>query len=252
MKSKRVGQKYYSIKCNLYLSYFLIYASTLFLNFYSFSAKATEWESLGSSEAILKKAKAIDANNKVRVVQKRSVERDLRFEISGHYGFINGGDSYVKTQTGGLQLEFHVNPKFSLGLRYNTYFNGLTSEGERIYNDAEKSILNGNQAQLPEIDYPLNSQLATVSWYPIYGKLNFFDEAITQFDLYLMAGAGSVKLETAKNATLLSAGTGVGIWFSQHIMARGELRYQGYKDTAYSKNQQVNTMALQFSLGLLL
>ncbi len=239
-------------KRSLFLTYFLIYSSTLFLNFYSFSAQASDWDSLGSSEALLKKAKALDAKNKVRVVQKRSVERDMRFEISGHYGFINGGDSYVKTQSGGLQLEFHVNPKFSLGLRYDTYFNGLTSEGERVYNDAETRIANGNQAQLPEIDYPISSQLATVSWYPIYGKLNFFDEAITQFDLYLMAGVGTVKLETAKSATLYSAGTGVGLWFSQHIMARGELRYQGYKDSAYTKEPQVNTMALHFSLGLLL
>ncbi len=213
---------------------------------------AADWNSLGSSEAILNKARALDPNNKVRVVQKRAVDRDLRFEISGHYGMINGGDSYVKTQSGGGQLEFHINPKWSLGLRYDTYFNVLTSEGEKIYNQTETNIANGNQASLPEIDFPVNSQLATVSWYPIYGKLNLFDQAVTQFDLYLMAGAGMIKLDSGNQSTLTSIGGGAGFWFSQHIMARWELRYQGYKNKVYSSDPQVNSMAMHLSLGFLL
>lgn len=232
------------------LSFFFF--SILVFNLYGIQGQAADWKSLGSSESILKKAKALDANNKVRVVQKRSVDRNLRLEVSGHYGVINGGDSYVRTQTGGVQVEFHINPKFSLGFRYDNYFNVLTSEGERVYRDAETKISNGDQAQLPEIDYPLNSQLGTLTWYPVYGKLNFFDQAITQFDLFLMAGAGVIKLEAAPSSPLYSLGTGVGLWFTQHIMARGELRYQGYRDKAYSKDSQVNTMGLHLSIGVML
>lgn len=213
---------------------------------------AADWNSLGSSEAILEKAKALDPNNKVRVVQKRAVDRDLRFEVSGHYGMINGGDSYVRTQSGGAQLEFHINPRWSLGLRYDTYFNALTSEGEKIYNQAASSVGNGNQASLPEIDFPLSSQLATVSWYPVYGKLNLFDMAVTQFDLYLMAGAGMINLDSGHRSALTSVGGGAGLWFTQHMMARWELRYQGYKDKVYSENPQVNSMAMHLSLGFLL
>jgi outer membrane beta-barrel protein len=213
---------------------------------------AADWKSLGSSQAILNKAKALDSNNKVRVVQKRAVDRDLRFELSGHYGMINGGDSYVKTQTGGAQLEFHINPQWSLGLRYDTYLNSLTSEGDKVFQQSEMAISNGNQASLPSIDYPLNSQLATLSWYPIYGKLNLFDAAVTQFDLYLMAGAGLMQLDSGNRSALTSVGGGAGLWFTQHMMARWELRYQGYKDKVYVNDPQVNTMAMHLSLGFLL
>lgn len=230
------------------ISFFLITLSLLT----SPMLQAADWDSLGSTEAILKKAKALDPNNKVRVVQKRSVSRDLRFELSGHYGFISGGDSYVKTQSGGAQLEFHINPQWSLGLRYDKYINALTSEGDKIYNQTASSITNGNQASLPEIDFPLSSQLATLSWYPIYGKLNLFDMAVTQFDLYLMGGAGLIQLDSGNRSTLTSVGGGAGFWFTNHIMSRLEIRYQGYQDKVYVNDPQVNSMAMHLSLGFLL
>lgn len=213
---------------------------------------AADWDSLGSSEALLKKAQALDPNNKVRVVQKRTVSRELRFELSGHYGTLNGGDSYVSTQTAGAQLEFHINPKWSLGLRYDTYLNTLTAEGEKNYKQSRDNIALGNQTSLPDINYPLSSQLATVSWYPVYGKLNLFDLAVTQFDIYLMAGAGLISLDSGQRSTLTAAGGGAGLWFTQHLMSRFEIRYQGYQDKVYSANPQVNNMALHLSLGFLL
>lgn len=213
---------------------------------------AADWESLGSSQALLKKAKALDPENKVRVVQKRAVDRDLRLEISGHYGTLNGGDSYVKTQTGGAQVEFHITPRWSLGYRYDNYFNALTAEGDKIYREASNAIAIGNQASLPEIDFPLSSHLATVSWYPIYGKLNLFDMAVTQFDLYVLAGAGTIVLDSGQRAALTSLGGGAGFWFTQHLMSRMEVRYQGYENPIYSSNPKVNNMVLHFSLGFLL
>jgi outer membrane beta-barrel protein len=229
---------------------FVTVATTLTLS--SLPLRAIEWDSLGSSEAILNKAKALDSNNRIRVVQKRAVDRDLRFEVSGHYGLVNGGDSYIRTQTGGAQVEFHINPQWSLGVRYDKYFNKMTSEGERITNEALNANASGNGASLPDINYPLNSQLATISWYPIYGKLNLFDRAITQFDLYLMAGAGSIHLNSGNQSLLTSVGGGAGLWFTQHLMARWELRYQGYKDKMYVEDPQVNSLAMHLSLGFLL
>ena len=165
---------------------------------------------------------------------------------------IDGGDSYVKTQSGGAQVEFHINPRWSLGFRYDKYFNGLTSEGQKVYDQSQAAIAIGSQAILPDLDFPLSSQLATVTWYPVYGKLNLFDKAITQFDLYLMAGAGLIKLDSGINSNLTSVGAGAGLWFTQHIMARWELRYQGYKDKIYLSDPQINSMGMQFSIGFLL
>jgi len=215
-------------------------------------SQAADWNSLGSSQSILKKAKALDSENKVRVVQKRAVDRDLRLEVSTHYSLISGGDSYVKTQAGGAQLEFHINPQWSLGYRYDSYANSLTAEGEKISRDAAAAVAIGNPAQLPEISFALNSQLGTLSWYPIYGKLNLFDQAVTQFDVYLMTGAGSVKLASGQNTSLLSIGTGVGLWLTQHISSRFELSYLNYKDNTYSSNPQMNLMTMHFGIGFLL
>lgn len=213
---------------------------------------AADWDSLGSSQPILKKAKALDNKNKVRVVQKRAVDRDLRLEISSHYGLVSGGDSYIRTQAAGAQVELHINPQWSLGFRYDSYINALTAEGTQVSNEAAAAIAQGNQAKLPEINFPTSSQLGTVSWYPIYGKLNLFDQAVTQFDVYLMAGAGVIKLDSAQNSPLFSLGSGVGLWLTQHISTRFEIRYQSYKDNVYASDPQINLMSLQFALGFLL
>lgn len=215
-------------------------------------AHAGDWDSLGSSEALIEKAKAIDPDNRIRVVQRRAVDRNLRFEINGHGGLINGGDSYVKTTTAGAQVEFHINPRWSLGVRYDKYFSNLTAEGDRVFNESAKQIALGNPTTIPDINYPMSSQLATLSWYPIYGKLNLFDAAITQFDFYLLAGAGVMQLDSGHKTGLVSAGGGVGLWLSQYLSARLELRYQGYNDPIYSQDPKMNTMAMHFSVGLLL
>lgn len=224
----------------------------MLLTLSSFS-HAADWNSLGSSQSILQKAKALDSENKVRVVQKRAVDRDFRLEVSTHYGLINGGDSYVKTQAGGVQLEFHINPQWSVGFRYDSYMNALTPEGEKVSNEAAAAISQGNTTTLPEINFPVNSQLGTVSWYPIYGKLNIFDQAVSQFDVYVMAGAGSIKLDSDERSSLLTMGSGVGLWLTQHITTRFEVRYQTYKDKKiYASDPQMNLMSLQFGIGFLL
>jgi len=226
--------------------------SVLSLMAMSSLSSAADWDSLGSSQTILKKAKALDSENKVRVVQKRAVDRDLRLEISSHYGLISGGDSYVKTQAGGAQVEFHINPKWSLGFRYDSYITALTPEGAKVSDEAKASIARGDQTKLPEINFPLNSQMGTISWYPIYGKLNLFDQAVTQFDVYLMAGAGVIKLDSAQNSSLVSAGTGIGLWLTNHFSTRFEIKYQSYKDNVYAIDPQINLMSMQFGLGFLL
>lgn len=229
----------------------LLTATVMLLTLNSFS-QAADWKSLGSSQSILQKAKALDSENKVRVVQKRAVDRDLRLEVSTHYGLLNGGDSYVKTQAGGVQLEFHINPQWSLGFRYDKYNNVLTSEGEKVSDDANAALAQGNPAKLPEINFPVNSQLGTISWYPIYGKLNIFDQAVSQFDVYVMAGAGSIKLDSEQKSSLFSMGTGVGLWLTQHITTRFEVLYQTYEDKVYASDPRINLMSLQFGIGFLL
>jgi outer membrane beta-barrel protein len=184
-------------------------------------------------------------------VQKRKVDRSLRLELAGHYGMMNGGDSYLNTQNAGGQLEFHITPRWSLGVRYDKYYSKLTLEGDKAFATAAAAQSIGNNYQVPDIDYPLSSNFASISWYPIYGKLNIFDLAVSQFDIYFLAGAGKIKLESGES-NLTTFGGGLGFWFTQHFATRFELRYQGYQDKVYSGTRKMDTFIMNVSAGLLL
>ena len=72
------------------------------------------FDNMGGNKALMKKAKAIDSQNRFRIVQKRAVDRDYRLEFSMSYGFNAGGDSYINTQNIGANIDFHINPKMEL------------------------------------------------------------------------------------------------------------------------------------------
>lgn len=212
---------------------------------------SSQFDSLGSTEDLVNKSKALDPDNKVRVVQKRKVDRNLRLELAGHLGLMNGGDSYLTTQNTGAQLEFHLTPRWSLGVRYDKYTSKLTIEGDKAFQAAADAQAIGNNYRVPDLDFPLSSNLATLSWYPIYGKLNLFDLAVTHFDIYFLAGTGQMKLESG-DTKLSTFGGGLGFWFTEHFATRFELRYQGYEDRVYSGTRKMDTLMMNVSAGLLL
>lgn len=211
----------------------------------------SQFDSLGSTEDLVNKSKALDPDNKVRVVQKRKVDRNLRLELAGHYGMINGGDSYISTNNTGAQLEFHMTPRWSLGVRYDKYYSRLTREGNSAFEEAEAARAIGNNYRIPDLDYPLDSNLVTLSWYPIYGKLNLFDMAVTHFDIYFLGGTGKMSLESGAT-NLNTVGGGLGFWFTQNFATRFELRYQGYEDKVYSGSRKMDTFVMNISAGLML
>ena len=98
--------------------------------------KLNKMDSLGGNKEIIKKAKELDSNNKLRIVQRRSVDRNWRLELGVNYGMIAGGDPYTNTQNVGGNLDVHINPMWSVGARYFKHYNELTPEGKRVFNDA--------------------------------------------------------------------------------------------------------------------
>ena len=87
----------------------------------------TQMDSLGSNQDIIDKARALQPNNSMRIVQKRAVDRDLRLELGLNYGYVAGGDTYIQTQNLGASLDFHFTPRWSLGVRYTDNRNEFTS-----------------------------------------------------------------------------------------------------------------------------
>jgi outer membrane immunogenic protein len=219
----------------------------------------SEMDALGANKDLMKKAKAIDPDNKVRVVQNREVDRNYRLELGLNYGAnASGGDPYVNTSAVGGQLDFHFTPRWSLGARYSSYQNKLTSEGTSVLDDADRRIKAGEQGvRVPGYTWAKNSYLIVGDFYPIYGKLNLFDAAIAQFDVYLIGGAGQITLGTG-SAPLYTAGAGVGFWLSKHVSSRFEARWEGHTEQVdYGtglglQNRTMNETIIQASIGFLL
>jgi outer membrane immunogenic protein len=210
-----------------------------------------DFDSLGGNKAIADRAKALDPKNKVRVVQNRTVDRNMRLELGGNFGMVAGGDSYIKTQNWGGNLDFHLNPKWSVGARYYQSFNTLTAEGKDVFDQAQARQAQMRDFEVPEVDHPIETTLAVLNWYPLYGKTNLFDTAVATFDIYTLIGYGRTKLNSGM-ANTFAAGGGVGAWLSQHFSTRFEVRYQTYEDQPSRGGRKVDSAVFNFGLGILL
>ncbi len=206
---------------------------------------------LNDQTSIKQRIKNMDSSQKVRIVQNRSVDRNHRIELNGQIGMNNNGDSYVQTQNTGIGLQYHINPQWSVGFEYQKFGNKLTPEGERQLDTAQEAQNSdpNSQQKFPGIDYPLDSKLAMVSIYPIYGKLNLFDSGVAQFDLYASLGYGQMSLRSG-DTNVMMAGLGTGIWLNNLFTARLEGRYLRYTDLVQSENRQENVFQLVASLGI--
>lgn len=210
-------------------------------------------ESLGGNEEIVKRANNLERRSRASVVQGRTVSRDLRLEFGVNYGPVAAGDSYLRTQNLGGQVDFHITPKVSLGVRYAKAFNQLTAEGRQQFEDARNARAGGavNSSSIPDIDYPEESVMGVLNWYMLYGKVNLFDLSVVQFDIYTLGGYGQIKLASG-SANTWTAGGGIGFWLSQHLTSRFELRYQSYADQVYSGSRDLNLIVANVGLGVLL
>jgi outer membrane immunogenic protein len=243
-------------KLNLKQIAFLILAVALASCMGSWAAHAADitqnMNGLGGDKDLMKKARALDPDNRVRVVQNRTVDRNWRMELGVGYGALAGGNPYLDTQDYGVNFDVHINPMFSVGARYNRYYNKLNSEGDRVFADAQRhQAAHDDTWHTPAVDYLNSSEMATLSFYPIYGKLNMLDMGITQFDLYMIGGYGQAHTENGSSPTW-TAGGGAGIWLSQHFASRLEVRYQSYQEKIYSGSRDVNAVVSTFSIGFML
>lgn len=206
----------------------------------------SDMDTLGGNQDLMDRANAINPNNTTRIVQKRTVDLDNRFELLVSDGIVAGGDPYVNSNDLGAQLEYHIDPHWSLGARYYQISNSLSSEGQHIMN-ADLAA----QAPAPSIDYAKDTYFGTVTFAPFYGKLNFADLLVAQFDVYFVAGYGNVDLQTGATPTYTGGG-GLAFWWTQHFSTHLEVRYQGYRASlADGTSEQMNLTVLSLGVGFL-
>ena len=209
-------------------------------------------DALGSQEAFLEKAESLNPQSRVRIVQKRLVDRFNRHEISPEVGMILGGNSYIQTSFFSFAYQYHLTPHWSLGFSYKNYLNKLTAEGEELINKATDDLREDKFPSLvPELNWPKCAYMAQLNWYPIYGKLNIYDQAVIHFDMYTLLGGGQMALRKG-SSTVYQVGGGIGIWLFQYMTAHLEYKYQSYAQESYTGKENVFAHDVGLSIGLML
>lgn len=211
-----------------------------------------EFQTLGDNQEVIERVKNLDNQQRMRVVQNRLMDRNNRLEVAVYGGLISGADSYVQSKNLGGALNYHITPRWSVGVLFEKGYNTLTAEGERRYDSVYTCQQNdkGCTEKAPAVDFPLETKMVSVSFYPIYGKLNLFDSSIAQFDLYTSL-AGGKKLLNSGETDVYSASLGAAVWISTFLTARLEGRYENYKDLLLTEKRQQHAVSILASVGLM-
>lgn len=189
-----------------------------------------EFDGLGGNGVLLEKARALNPEVHTTIVQNRIVDRTNRFELAGEYANTFGGDTYIRTGTFGIQGNYHITNRWSVGAKYGYSFNKLTNEGDDLIDRAaaDAAANPGNpKYPVPDIDYPKSMAMALVNYYPLYGKISWLGKSISHFDVYGQLGYGSIGLDSGATSAI-SGGIGVGVWGNENITTRLELTYVDY------------------------
>ena len=201
-----------------------------------------DFDSLGGNDVLIDRAKTLQPEKTVTVVQDRIVDRNIRHEFSGGYSNVIGGDAYILTQMLNLNYHFHVNPYWTVGLSYFSAYNKLSREG-RFLIDTDELV--------PDIDQPQDSYELVGNFSPIYGKVKLFDWAVLQFDVYGLLSYGRIRLKSGETDTF-SLGGGIGLWISQHLTSRLEIRQRFYQAQRFGGGTDIETTVAGISFGYLL
>ncbi len=120
----------------------------------------------------------------VKVVQKRSVEKDGRLELTVFGSVIPNDDFIIYTPLGG-RVGYHFSEAFAVELSGAYALDFQTDLAEFLESETGVGV---NRATILEtIDWYANASLL---WSPFYGKINFLGHKLAHFETYLGLGFG--------------------------------------------------------------
>ncbi len=201
-----------------------------------------DFDSLGGNDVLINRARLLQPDKQIKIVQERIVDLHQRSEFSLGYGNVIGGDAYLQTRMLLLNYHFHIDPRWSVGLSYFEAYNELTREGYFLIHEEDL---------VPDVDQPDSGYELMVNFAPLYGKINMFDLGVVQFDVYLTGSYGRMELESGETG-LFSVGGGLGLWISRHLTARLEIRQRFYQAQRFSGPVDMETTLVSFTFGYLL
>lgn len=201
-----------------------------------------DFDSLGGNDVLVNRAKVLQPDKNVKVVQNRVVDRRWRNEFSAGYANVVGGDAYLHTQMLSLDYHLHINPYWAVGLGYFSAYNKLSNEARYLIDQ---------NSLVPQVDQPESGYEVFGNFSPIYGKLNMFNMGVVQFDVYAILSYGQISLKSGDTSTY-TWGAGFGLWISQYITTRFELRQRFYEAQRFGGPTDIDTTTASLSFGYML
>jgi outer membrane beta-barrel protein len=192
-----------------------------------FSELSTEIEGEeGDASSQLPREK--EAIEEIYAVQRMYVLRNGRFELAPSLAF-TFNDQFVSHNALGVALNYWVTNVLAVGANF-LWYQGLESES-----DLNFSIRRSTRLAVPITQYQMAGNL-NFTYVPIYGKFTLFNEAIFQWDSYLVGGVGMIR--TRPVATIdpavrsfdfdwrisFNAGIGLRVFLTRYLTIFGELR----------------------------
>ncbi len=150
-------------------------------------------------------------------------------------------ESHMESRQAGLTYRYHINPKWSLGLRHTEYYNQLTAAGEKLL--SEKQIA-------PDSDFAKSSNEIFANYNLLYGKMRMTQKTVVYFDQYIALGAGKIDLDNGSQ-NMGIADIGVALWIGGNMSARFGLKNEFYKQETRNGTKDIHNANGYLELGYL-
>lgn len=165
---------------------------------------------------------------KIYAVQRMFVLRNGRFELAPSYSqTVN--DQYVSHPAPAVGLNYWITNVLAVGASF-LWYQGLESESDLTF-----GIRRSTRLAVPVTEYQLGAHL-NFTYVPIYGKFEMFNDAIFQWDAYLVGGVGVMRtrpvpvIDPAVRTfdfgwrVAFNAGLGIRVFVTRWLTVFGELR----------------------------
>jgi outer membrane beta-barrel protein len=181
----------------------------------------------------------------IYAVQRMYVLRNGRFELAPSLAQ-TFNDQYVSHPALAVGLNYWVTNVLAVGASF-LWYQGIESESELNF-----SVRRSARLAVPITEYQLGAHL-NFTYVPIYGKFEMFNEAIFQWDSYLVGGVGMMRTRPVAVIdpavrdfafdwrVAFNAGIGLRVFVTKFFTVFGELRDYMYLEKLESLDVQLGT-----------
>jgi len=177
----------------------------------------------------------------IRVLQRRPVLKELRFELA-LTGGVAASDQMYRHFSASATGRMHVSEWVSIGATYSHYF----SEESALFRD-----VTGNYELFPERSEIQWYAGADVSVVPMDGKFVAFDDLIVYWDLYASIGGGvtvTSRSDTPKPTGMI--GVGLRMFLAKWFTLTFELRDHIFVEDYNAGSELTNNVVGRFGISI--